>query len=126
MKVATSVIGSVIALIFLTTVLGFAVMCVDMATTHHSMDEVSMVFQHITAYQLFSNTTPVLFFSAVIAALILAFAVFTVYADKIHALTAVGISHTRGEWREYAETYSFSKQKFTSWLSLLENSPSFA
>jgi hypothetical protein len=141
MKYATSIFTFIFLFV---AVFGFALMCHDMGNAHAAMNHgdipstcalsmlapctgegIDMAIQHIAAYQSFSNIT---LYSSIITSLVLIVVAFAV-AFRPHQQLAFSVAHahtSHDRWRDTSQTFSITQQTFSRWLSLFENSPSFA
>jgi len=135
MKYATSIL----AIIFVfSAVFGFAVMCHELADTHHEStadcmittitscmsDGLPMAISHITAYQSFSNTTVAsMVLSLSLISLLVIVGLVVSYTQ--HAALVPVYAHIEDRWRDDSSVALRIKKKLSSFLSLFENSPSF-
>ena len=140
MKILTGIITSIFLFV---AIFGFAVFCVDTevaaAVMNHSgmsdgamdadmgmvaTDGVPMVVHHVSAYQSFSNTLiSSLFFIVVSLCVSVLFFAFQIDI-LLRGLSAFILNSERRQKRR--RLFFPASKKITRWLSLFENSPSFA
>ena len=137
---------AIFSLIFVFIALfGFAILCHDAPVAHAAIsmenmetesgnclisnmadcatEGLPMAIQHISAYQSFSNVT-VLSFMMAVAVLFFGFVLIYTFSKKIFETQVPAFAYIYRRWRETSQA-TFQTQKFTRWLSLFENSPSF-